>query len=74
MLSRRIQVMTTHKVKGKEFTEVVLYEGRYEGKFVYGSPVDGEVDEAHDRLRMAVTRTMKRSTILTPRADPCPLL
>jgi DNA helicase-2/ATP-dependent DNA helicase PcrA len=62
--------MTMHKSKGKEFDEVVIYEGQYQGRLMK-RPNDPKV-VSQDRLTLlvAVTRAMKRATILTPKADP----
>jgi DNA helicase II / ATP-dependent DNA helicase PcrA len=68
--ARGIHVMTMHKSKGKEFDEVIIYEGQYFGRLMK-RPNDARV-LAQDRLTLlvAVTRAMKRATILTPAADP----
>lgn len=68
--TRGIHVMTMHKSKGKEFDEVVIYEGQYQGRLMK-RPNDPKA-VAQDRLTLlvAVTRAMKRASILTPKADP----
>lgn len=66
-----VNVMTIHKAKGKEFDEVIIYEGWYQNRFV-SKPE--RLDQARLNLRVAVTRARMRSTILTPEVDPCPLL
>lgn len=67
--TRGIHVMTMHKSKGKEFDEVIVYEGLYNGRFMK-RPNDPRV-VAQDRLALlvAVTRAMRRATILTPKSD-----
>jgi DNA helicase-2/ATP-dependent DNA helicase PcrA len=68
--TRGVHVMTMHKSKGKEFDEVIIYEGQYQGRLMK-RPNDPKVT-AQDRLALlvAVTRAMKRATILTPKAEP----
>lgn len=68
--TRGIHVMTMHKSKGKEFEEVIIYEGQYYGRLMK-RPEEARV-VAQDRLTLlvAITRAMKRATVLTPAADP----
>ncbi len=70
-----LHLMTMHKSKGKEFTEVILYEGLMKGRFVQtGAPPD-RVRQARLAMRVAVTRAMKKATLLTPRGrQRCSLL
>ena len=69
-----IHVMTIHKSKGKEFSEVIVYEGSHQGKILRGNATEREGAQALLALRVAVTRAMKRATILTPSNDRCPFL
>lgn len=69
-----IHVMTMHKAKGKEFDEVIIYEGYFHGKIIWKNASKKEVDQARLNLRVAVTRAIKRATILTPRDDVCNFL
>lgn len=71
---RGIHVMTIHKSKGKEFSEVVVFEGVYAHRIVRASATDGEIAQSSLALRVAVTRAMNHATIVTPASDPCPLL
>ena len=66
-----LSVMTIHKSKGKEFDEVIVYEGVFAGRFASSTS-----DHQRDRrtLRVAVTRAREHCTILTPKRDPCQLL
>ena len=66
--------MTIHKSKGKEFSEVIVYEGSHQGKILRGNATEREGAQALLALRVAVTRAMKRATILTPSNDRCPFL
>ena len=69
-----IHVMTMHKAKGKEFDEVIIYEGYYQGKIVRNDASSREVNQALLNLRVSVTRAIKRTTILTPSNDACKFL
>jgi len=66
-----INVMTIHKAKGKEFDEVIIYDGAFPGqRIVYKD----EIDKARINLRVAVTRAKSSVIILTPQTEPCCLL
>ena len=69
-----ILLMTIHKAKGKEFDEVIIYEDIYNGRFLHNSNDSNEIRNAKFLLRVAVTRAIKRATILTPSQAKCPLL
>jgi DNA helicase-2/ATP-dependent DNA helicase PcrA len=69
-----IQVMTIHKAKGKEFDEVIIYEGYHQGKIVRDNASKKEIEQSRLKLRVAVTRAMKRVTILTPSYKMCRFL
>lgn len=69
-----VHLMTIHKAKGKEFDEVIVYEGRYAGRIVPADADAGRQGQARLALRVAVTRAMKRATIVTPAGARCMFL
>lgn len=71
---RGVHVMTIHKSKGKEFDEVIVYEGSHQGRIVRANASERDIAQARLALRVAVTRAMKRATILTPKNDVCGFL
>lgn len=71
---RGVHVMTIHKSKGKEFDEVVIYEGTHNGKIIWAGADESKTAQALLTLRVGVTRAMQRASILTPASGPCPFL
>lgn len=70
-----LHLMSMHKSKGKEFTEVILYEGVMKGRFLPTEATPDRVRQARLAMRVAVTRAMKKATILTPTGrNRCPLI
>lgn len=71
---RGLHVMTIHKAKGKEFDEVVIYEGIFSGRIVAANADAKRSAQSRLALRVAVTRAVRRATIVTPQRDGCPFL
>jgi len=66
-----LHVMTMHKAKGKEFDEVIIYDGLYSGRIVWPNTKPSDRHQSRLALRVAVTRAKLRTTIFTPAKDPC---
>lgn len=66
-----VHVMTIHKSKGKEFDEVIIYEGAYKHRIVYPNESEQKMLQKRRNLRVAVTRAKRHTTVMTPERDPC---
>ena len=71
--TKGVYIMTIHKAKGKDFDEVVVFEGRHT-RIVRARSTSAEIAQARLSLRVAVTRARMNAVIVTPQNDPCPLL
>ncbi|MDH0734805.1 ATP-dependent helicase [Achromobacter xylosoxidans] len=71
---RGLHVMTIHKAKGKEFDEVVIYEGTFSGRILAANADSRRIAQSRLALRVGVTRAIRRATIVTPLRDGCPFL
>jgi DNA helicase II / ATP-dependent DNA helicase PcrA len=69
-----VQVMTIHKSKGKEFTEVIIYEGLHGDRIVWHGCSEDELAQKRLVLRVGVTRGIKNVKIFTPATNHCVLL
>lgn len=67
-----VTVMTIHKAKGKEFDEVIVFEGLF-SRYVQRPGADGE-RSARFNLHVATTRARRAVTIMTPEIQPCHII
>lgn len=69
-----IHVMTIHKSKGKQFDEVLIFEGYKRGRIVLNPNESKSIERSKLTLRVAITRAKRHTTIITPKNNKCELL
>ena len=78
-----VVVMNMHKAKGKQFDEVIVFEGwplrrgrhvTNQHRIVPGNLWRNVDDGTRQNLRVSISRARERATIFTPKSDQCIIL
>lgn len=69
-----LMLMTLHKSKGKQFSEVIIYEDRHQSRLLREGSSAWEQEECIYTLRVGVTRASDHTTIMTPTDKPSGIL
>lgn len=83
-LERGVLVMNMHKAKGKQFDETIIFEDMptianhkivaNNGRIVWSNDEANVNDQCVQNFRVSITRSMRKTTILTPNNNRCILL
>lgn len=75
-VTKGVIIMNIHKAKGKQFDEVIIFEGpyKYKDRLVSQNDKNNISSSNRQNFMVAITRAKFKTSILTPKNDPCVLL